>query len=186
MKSTAHKCHDLFESGQQRSVVLANAGAQETPVILHAYLTACQKVCNRRNRFCAATGARTNCQDQIAERKSGARFDNLAKFAVPFHILFIFALSKSNATSRCEYFFHRHSLVIQFLSTLELTAERHFCSILKHKLNANASMSGACRSPIWNSRGRLVLIASAVYLFWRSFNYFAFYPSDLPPPGKEW
>ena len=133
MKSTAHKCHDLFESGQQRSVVLANAGAQETPVILHAYLTACQKVCNRRNRFCAATGARTNCQDQIAERKSGARFDNLAKFAVPFHILSIFALSKSNATSRCEYFFHRHSLVIQFLSTLELTAERHFCSILEHR-----------------------------------------------------
>jgi hypothetical protein len=42
-------------------------------------------------------------------------------------------LSRSNAMSRCEYFFHRQSGVIHSLSTLELTAERHFCSILKHE-----------------------------------------------------
>jgi hypothetical protein len=109
MRSVAHESPRLFESKLQRSTALANAGAQETSVILHTYLTARQKICDRRYRFCAATGARTNCQDQITERKSGARFDDLAKFAIPFHILAIFPLSKSNATSRCEYFFHRHS-----------------------------------------------------------------------------
>ena len=177
MKSTAHKCHDLFESGQQRSVVLANAGAQETPVILHAYLTACQKVCNRRNRFCAATGARTNCQDQIAERKSGARFNDLAKFAIPFHIFAIFALSKSNATSRCEYFFHRHSLVIQFLSTLELTAERHFCSILKHERHANASTRDNYPSEILRCDSCLNRDFLCPPTDLGGFNYFAFYRS---------
>jgi len=119
--------------GPPTIIALANAGAQETSVILDTYLTARQKICDRCYRFCAALRAGTNCHDQITERKSGARFNDLAKFAIPFHILAIFALSKSNATRRCEYFFHRHSLVIQSLSTLELTAERHFCSILKHE-----------------------------------------------------
>jgi hypothetical protein len=100
---------------------------------LNAYLTARQKICDRRDRFCAASSAGTDCQDQITKRKPGARSDNLAKLAISFHILTIFVLSRSDATSHCEYFFYRHRRVIQFLSTLELTAERHFCSILKHK-----------------------------------------------------
>ena len=108
MKSTAHKFRDLFESGSNDQS-LANPGAQETSVILDAYLTARQKVCDRGYRFCAAAGAGTNCQDQITERKPSARFNDLAKFAIPFHTLAIFALSKSNATIRCEYFLHRHS-----------------------------------------------------------------------------
>jgi hypothetical protein len=69
----------------------------------------------------------------------------LAKFAIPFHILAICSRSRSNATSRCEYFFHRCDRVIQCLSTLELTVPRHFCSILKHGYNANASAADACR-----------------------------------------
>jgi hypothetical protein len=88
---------------------LANAGAQEASVILYAYLTARQKVCDRRYRFCAASRAGTNCQNQITERKPGARFNDLAKFAISLHKSAIFALSRSNAMIRCEYFFHRHS-----------------------------------------------------------------------------
>jgi hypothetical protein len=44
---------------------LANAGAQEASVILHAYLAARQKVCDRCYRFFAALRAGTDCQDQI-------------------------------------------------------------------------------------------------------------------------
>ena len=43
--------------------------------------------------------------------------------------------------------------VIQSLSTLELTAERHFCSILKHESDAKASTSGGCQSSILNCDG---------------------------------
>ena len=35
--------------------------------------------------------------------------------------------------TRCEYLFHRSGVVIQSLSTLELTIQRHFCSILEHE-----------------------------------------------------
>src|SRR5262249_43294903 len=56
-----------------------------------------------------------------------------------------------SATSRCEYFFHRHRWVIQSLSTLELTVARHFCSILKHESHANASTDGSC---LFNSKSR--------------------------------
>jgi hypothetical protein len=95
--------------GPQRSLALANAGAQKTSVILHAYLTAGQKVRDCRYRFCAALRARTNCQDQVPERKPTARFDDLAKLAISLHKLAIFGLSRFDATSRCEYFFHRHT-----------------------------------------------------------------------------
>jgi hypothetical protein len=94
---------------ERPSSCLANAGAQETSVILHAYLTARQKVRDRRHRFGAAAGAGTNCQDQIPKGKTSARSDHLAKLAISFHILAIFAVSRSNAMSRCEYFFHGHN-----------------------------------------------------------------------------
>jgi hypothetical protein len=86
---------------------LANAGAQEAPVILHAHLAAGQKVCDRCHCFFATSRAGTDCQYQIPERKPSTRSDNLAKFAISLHMLAISALSKSNAISRCEYFFHR-------------------------------------------------------------------------------
>ena len=38
--------------------------------------------------------------------------------------------------------------VTHFLCTLELTVQRHFCSILKHENAANASTSDGCRSLI--------------------------------------
>jgi hypothetical protein len=87
---------------------LANASAQKASVIFNAYLTACQKVCDRRNRLRAALRAGTNCQDQITERKPSARFDDLAKLAISFHILPVCSQSRSNAMIPCEYFFHRH------------------------------------------------------------------------------
>jgi len=111
---------------------LTNASAQETAVILYAYLAAGQKIRDGCHHFGAATRTGTNFQDQIPKRKS-ALSDDLAKLAISFHMLAISALSRSNAMSRCEYFFHRHTSVIQCLSTLELTAGRHFCSILKHE-----------------------------------------------------
>jgi hypothetical protein len=93
---------------ERPSGCLANAGAQEASVILHAYLTAGQKVCDRCHRLFAASRAGTDCHDQITERKPSARSDDLAKLAISFHMLAIFVLSKSNARSHCEYFFHRH------------------------------------------------------------------------------
>ena len=88
---------------------LANAGAQETSVILYAYLAAGQEVRDGCHHLCAARRAGTNCQDEIPKRKSAALSDDLAKLAVSLHILAIPALSRSNAMSRCEYFFHRHT-----------------------------------------------------------------------------
>jgi len=40
--------------------------------------------------------------------------------------------------------------IIHFLCTLELTVQRHFCSILKHEYAANASISDGCRSLMLN------------------------------------
>jgi len=88
---------------------LANAGAQEPAIILYTYLTARQKIRDGCHRFGAATRAGTNCQDEIPKRKSAAISDNLAKFAISLHMSTISALSRSNAMSRCEYFFHRHT-----------------------------------------------------------------------------
>jgi hypothetical protein len=95
------------EKQRTLSGCLANAGAQETSVILYAYLAAGQKIRHCRNHFCAAARAGTNCQDQITERQPSARSHDLAKLAISFHRLTISALSRSNATSHCEYVFHR-------------------------------------------------------------------------------
>ena len=45
-------------------------------------------------------------------------------------------------------FFIVAGVVIPRLSTLELTVQRHFCSILKHEYAANVSTSDGCRSLI--------------------------------------
>jgi hypothetical protein len=140
-------------ASQPRLARLANAGAQETSVILHAYLAAGQKIRHCCNRFGAAARAGTNCQDQITERKPSARFHDLAKLTISFHMLAISGLSRSSASVHCEYVFHGCACVIHFLCTLELTVERHFCSILKHESDANASTSGGCQSSILNCDG---------------------------------
>jgi hypothetical protein len=82
----------------------------------------------------------------------------LAKLTISFHMLAIFGLSRSSASVHCEYVFHGCACVIHLLCTLELTVERHFCSILKHESDANASTNGGCQSSIlncdgWPSRG---------------------------------
>jgi hypothetical protein len=120
-------------ASELRPARLANAGAQETSVILYAHLAAGQKIRHCCNRFCAAARAGTNCQDQITERKPSARSHDLAKLAISFHMLTVSTLSRRNAISHCEYVVHGKSAVIHFLCTLELTIERHFCSILKHE-----------------------------------------------------
>src|SRR4029077_5492315 len=75
-------------------------------VILYAYLTAIQKIGDGCHHLCAAARARTNCQNQITERESSARSDNLAKLAIPFHMLSVSALSRYDASGHCEYVVH--------------------------------------------------------------------------------
>jgi len=137
MKSTSAELSGHYSTtGQQRTSLrsrLANAGAQQTSVILYAYLAAGQKIRDGCHHLCAATSAGTNCQDQITERKPSARSDDLAKLGISFHMLAVSSLSRSDASVRCEYVVHGCRAVIHFLSTLELTVHRHFCSILKHK-----------------------------------------------------
>ena len=43
------------------------------------------------------------------------------------------AVSSYDAIRRCEYVIHGHRLVVHSLPTLEVTVERHFCSIFKHE-----------------------------------------------------
>jgi len=51
-------------------------------------------------------------------------------------------MSSSGAIPNCEYLIHKSHALIHTLFTLPLTAERHFCSIFKHKsLCAVASAS---------------------------------------------
>jgi hypothetical protein len=76
-------------ASELRPARLANAGAQETSVILYAHLAAGQKIRHCCNRFCAAARAGTNCQDQIPKRKPSAWSDDLAKLTISFHMLAI-------------------------------------------------------------------------------------------------
>lgn len=100
---------------------LANAGAQQTSVILYADLAAVQKIRDGCHHLCAATSARTDCQDQITERKPSARSDDLAQLGISFHMLTVSVLSRSGASVHCEYVIHGVSAVVHFLCTIELT-----------------------------------------------------------------
>src|SRR5207245_10897292 len=85
---------------------VANAGAQEASVILYAYLTAIQKIGDGCHHLCTAARAGTNCQNQITEREPSARSDDLAKLAIPLHMLAVSPLSRCDASSGCEYVIH--------------------------------------------------------------------------------
>src|SRR5947208_14522745 len=50
-----------------------------------------------------------------------------------FHIVSVCSESSFGAIPHCEYLIHKSHAVIQSLCTLELTVERQFCSIFKHK-----------------------------------------------------
>src|SRR5262249_4487584 len=85
---------------------LANAGAQETSLILYAYLPAGQKIGDGCHHLCAAARAGTNRQDQITEREPSAWSDNLAKLAISLHTLAVSAPSRCHASVHCEYVVH--------------------------------------------------------------------------------
>jgi hypothetical protein len=96
----------------------ANPGAQETSVILYAYLAAGQKIRDGRDHLCAAARAGTNCQDQITERKPSAWSDDLAKLAISFHMLAVSALSRCYASIHCEYLIHGYACTYSLLMHL--------------------------------------------------------------------
>src|SRR5437762_4940987 len=50
-----------------------------------------------------------------------------------FHIVSVCSESSFGAIPHCEYLIHKSHALIHSLCTLELTVERHFCSIFKHK-----------------------------------------------------
>ena len=52
---------------------LADSGASETPVVVHPHLAAGKKVRNRRDRLPAAVRAGTDREDEVTQRKPGAR-----------------------------------------------------------------------------------------------------------------
>jgi hypothetical protein len=74
-----------------------------------AYLTASQKIGDRGNHLSAALRAGADRKNEVTERGPGARSNYLAKLSISFHTLTICALSRSDATIHCEYFFYRHS-----------------------------------------------------------------------------
>src|SRR6266478_6239255 len=87
----------LAERSQNLTVDLirsTNAGPHETPVVLQTYLATRKKVRYCCNRLFGAPRARTNCQDQIAQRESGARSQDLVIF---FHAMAVFVKSNFNA-----------------------------------------------------------------------------------------
>jgi hypothetical protein len=110
---------------------LANASAQETSVVMQTDSTAGKKIGDRRHRFPVAIRAGTDCQDELAQGKPSARFEDLS---VSFHTISVSFESNCGAIFNSEYLVHKSRAVIHSLFTLELTAERHFCSIFKHKL----------------------------------------------------
>src|SRR5256885_16013889 len=58
-----------------------------------------------------------------------------------FHIVSVCSESSFGAIPHCEYLVHNSHAVIHSLCTLELTVERHFCSIFKHKCFRSAGMA---------------------------------------------
>ena len=80
-----------------------NACAQETSVVLQTHPAAGEKVRDCRDRLFAAARAGTYRQDEITQRKPGARLQDLA---ISFHIVPVSICSNSNAISYCEYLLH--------------------------------------------------------------------------------
>ena len=76
-----------------------NACAQETSVILQTHPAAGEKVRDCCDRLLAAARGGTYRQDEITQRKPGARLQDLA---ISFHIVPVSIRSNSNAISSCE------------------------------------------------------------------------------------
>lgn len=97
---------------------LADAGAQETSIILNSYLAARQKVGDGCYHLSAATRAGTNCQNEIPERKSVTRSDDLPKLAITFHTLSVSVTSRCDARCHCEYVVHGYACSYSLLMHL--------------------------------------------------------------------
>jgi hypothetical protein len=80
-----------------------NACAQETSVVLQTHPAAGEEVRDCRDRLFAAARRGTYRQDEITQRKPGARLQDLA---ISFHIVSVSIRSNSNAISSCEYLIH--------------------------------------------------------------------------------
>jgi hypothetical protein len=80
-----------------------NACAQETSVVLQTHAAAGEKVRDCCDRLFAAARRGTYRQDEITQRKPGARLQDLA---ISFHIVPVSIRSNSNAISYCEYLIH--------------------------------------------------------------------------------
>ena len=80
-----------------------NACAQETSVVLQTHPSAGEKVRDCCDRLFAAARRGTYRQDEITQRKPGARLQDLA---ISFHIVPVSIRSNSNAISYCEYLIH--------------------------------------------------------------------------------
>ena len=77
-----------------------NACAQETSVVLQTHPAAGEKVRDCCDRLFAAARGGTYRQDEITQRKPGARLQDLA---ISFHIVPVSIGSNSNAIRYCEY-----------------------------------------------------------------------------------
>jgi hypothetical protein len=121
----------------------------------------------------------------------------------------VFSESSSGTIPNCEYLVHKSHIVIHSLFTLELTAERHFCSIFKHKSFGQA-LSARFISRSFEVRARVLASLWEVDPEVKSDTKthrtpkalcakgsapqaprrgliirFAFYPSDSQPPDKD-
>ena len=71
-------------------------------------------------------------------------------------------MSSSGAIPDCEYLIHESHALIHNLFTLPLTADRHFCSIFKHKIFARCGIGiSADGSPgyVFSADGALLRVA---------------------------
>ena len=113
-----------------RTGCLADPCAPEASIIVQPHLTAGKKISDRCHRLPTAVRAGTDREDKIPKGEPGARLEDLP---MSFHIVSVCFESSSGAIPHCEYLIHNSHAVIHSLCTLELTVQRHFCSIFKHK-----------------------------------------------------
>jgi hypothetical protein len=102
---------------KERRPVLANADAQEAPVVLQTHPTAGEKISDGSDRLSVAARARTDCQDQITQRQT-RKFSGLQNLSISFHTIASVSESNFNTIPICEYLIHKPYAVIHLLCTL--------------------------------------------------------------------
>ena len=125
------------------SASLANARAPESSVVVQTHLAAGEKIRHRGHCLPIAVCARTDRQNEVTQGKPCASLQNLL---ISFHLVSISSGGSSRAIPYCEYLIHESHVVIHILFTVELTAERHFCSIFKQTPSSRHGVRGAARA----------------------------------------